>query len=114
MGAHQSILLRLLLLLGLILPFMKAVPDDWPNGLVLHEDSTSPDGHYGILVARSSHVDDGKTYLIARKRARTSQIISPIYKLIGRLEKLRRAITSSMRIIAIWMSHGHLIQECAS
>jgi hypothetical protein len=37
---------------------------DWPEHLTLHEESRSPDGHYGIVVTTSSHVDDGATFLI--------------------------------------------------
>src|SRR6266576_866339 len=35
---------------------------DWPEHLTLHEESRSPDGHYGIVVTTSSHVDDGVTW----------------------------------------------------
>ncbi len=37
---------------------------DWPERLTLHEESRSPDGHYGIVVTTSSHVDDGATVLL--------------------------------------------------
>ena len=37
---------------------------DWPEHLTLHEESRSPDGHYGIVVTTSSHVDDGATVLL--------------------------------------------------
>ena len=37
---------------------------DWPERLTLHEESRSPDGHYGIVVTTSSHVDDGNTTLL--------------------------------------------------
>jgi uncharacterized protein YecT (DUF1311 family) len=37
---------------------------DWPEHLTLHEESRSPDGHYGIVVTTSSHVDDAMTFLI--------------------------------------------------
>jgi hypothetical protein len=89
MGAHRSILVKLLLLLGLILPFMKAVAADWPNGLVLHEDSTSPDGHYGILVATSSHVDDGKTYLIAEEGEDFTNYLADLrtHRTLGKIKK---------------------------
>ena len=40
---------------------------DWPEHLTLHEESRSPDGHYGIVVSTSSHVDDGKTVLLAEE-----------------------------------------------
>ena len=55
----------LVLVLGLISPFIKASAADWPEGLVLHEESASPDGHYGIIVATSPRVKDGTTFLIA-------------------------------------------------
>ena len=54
----------LALVLGLISPFVKASAADWPKGLVLHEESSSPDGHYGIIVATSPRVKDGTTFLI--------------------------------------------------
>ena len=37
---------------------------DWSKHLTLHEKSRSPDGHYGIVVTTSSHVDDGTTTLM--------------------------------------------------
>src|SRR5437764_6796864 len=37
---------------------------DWPERLTLHEESRSPDGHYGIVVTNSSQVDDGATVLL--------------------------------------------------
>src|SRR6476659_2836344 len=40
---------------------------DWPEHLPLHEGSRSPDGHYGIVVTTSSHVDDGATVLLAEE-----------------------------------------------
>jgi len=40
---------------------------DWPERLTLHEESRSPDGHYGIVVTTSSHVDDGNTTLLAEE-----------------------------------------------
>jgi uncharacterized protein YecT (DUF1311 family) len=40
---------------------------DWPEHLTLHEESRSPDGHYGIVVTTSSHVDDGATVLLAEE-----------------------------------------------
>lgn len=40
---------------------------DWPEHLTLHEASRSPDGHYGIVVTTSSHVDDGATVLLPEK-----------------------------------------------
>jgi hypothetical protein len=68
---HVHVVERVLILLfALVLNLdasATAAASDWPDGLVLHGDSTSPDGHYGILVATSSHVDDGTTYLIAEE-----------------------------------------------
>jgi len=40
---------------------------DWPERLTLHEESRSPDGHYGIVVTTSAHVDDGNTILLAEE-----------------------------------------------
>ena len=37
---------------------------DWPEHLTLHEQSVSPDRHYGIVVTTSPHVDDGATVLL--------------------------------------------------
>jgi uncharacterized protein YecT (DUF1311 family) len=42
----------------------EAAAPKWPKHLVLHEDSRSPDGHYGIVVATSTHVHDGHTILL--------------------------------------------------
>jgi hypothetical protein len=68
---HVHVVERVLILLfALVLNLdasATAAASDWPDGLVLHGDSTSPDGHYGILVATLSHVDDGTTYLIAEE-----------------------------------------------
>jgi hypothetical protein len=63
---NRQILVRLvwLVLMALGLTTVDVTAADWPEHLTLHEKSRSPDGHYGIVVTTSSHVDDGATILI--------------------------------------------------
>lgn len=63
---NRHILVRLvwLVLMALGLTTVDVTAADWPEHLTLHEKSRSPDGHYGIVVTTSSHVDDGATILI--------------------------------------------------
>ena len=84
---------------------------DWPEHLTLHEESRSPDGHYGIVVTTSSHVDDGDDGVELR-RARNSSITLPICKRTGCLEKSKALNMSSTRIMPIWMRSGRLIRSC--
>jgi uncharacterized protein YecT (DUF1311 family) len=53
-------------LLALVIPpaATEAAGGKWPKHLTLHEDSRSPDGHYGIVVTTSAHVHDGTTILL--------------------------------------------------
>ena len=53
-----------LVLVALGLTTVDVTAADWPEHLTLHEKSRSPDGHYGIVVTTSSHVDDGATMLM--------------------------------------------------
>jgi hypothetical protein len=61
MGARQCFFI---LCLGAIFSLAQINAADWPKHLTLHEKSRSPDGHYGIVVTTSDHVDDGKTFLL--------------------------------------------------
>jgi len=53
-----------LLALALAPGATKAAAAKWPKHLTLHEESRSPDGHYGIVVTTSEHVHDGHTILL--------------------------------------------------
>jgi hypothetical protein len=86
---------------------------DWPEHLTLHEESRSPDGHYGIVVTTSSHVDDATTFLIPEE-ARSSSITLPIYKRTGSSAKSKISNMSRGRIIAIWRWNGHPTRACVS
>ncbi len=55
------------LLVAPVLSTFDLIAADWPEHLTLHEASRSPDGHYGIVVTTSSHVDDGATVLLPEK-----------------------------------------------
>jgi uncharacterized protein YecT (DUF1311 family) len=63
---NQQILVRLVWVVSVALGLttFEVTAADWGEHLILHEESRSPDGHYGIVVTTSSHVDDGKTFLI--------------------------------------------------
>ncbi|MGI8821287.1 MAG: hypothetical protein ACR2ID_10550 [Chthoniobacterales bacterium] len=63
---HSQVFSRLgcVLLVAFNLTTLEATAADWPEHLTLHADSHSPDGHYGIVVTTSSHVDDGATILL--------------------------------------------------
>ena len=57
---------------------MVAAATDWPEGYVAHEDSTSPDGQYGIVVAGSeetSEAGDSTNYL---GNVKTHQVLAKI------------------------------------
>ena len=43
----------------LLIPIV-ATASDWPEGYVVHEDSTSPDGQYGIVVPGSGEMSDAE------------------------------------------------------
>jgi hypothetical protein len=66
---NWQILVRLLWIMpvALGLTTFDVTAADWPEHLTLHEESRSSDGHYGIVVTTSSHVDDGKTMLLAEE-----------------------------------------------
>ena len=63
---NQQILVRLVWVVSVALGLttFEVTAADWPEHLTLHEESRSPDGHYGIVVTTSSHVNDGTTFLI--------------------------------------------------
>jgi uncharacterized protein YecT (DUF1311 family) len=63
---NRQILIRVVcLVLGAVgLRTVDVTAADWAEHLTLHEKSRSPDGHYGIVVTTSSHVDDGTTILM--------------------------------------------------
>ena len=63
---HKRLLITVvcLVLVALGLTTIDVTAADWPEHLTLHEKSRSPDGHYGIVVTTSSHVDDGATMLM--------------------------------------------------
>lgn len=52
------------MLAAISLTTLAATAAEWPEHLTLHEDSGSPNGHYGIVVTTSSHVYDGATILL--------------------------------------------------
>jgi uncharacterized protein YecT (DUF1311 family) len=66
--------------LGLALAFSKASAEDWPEGYILHEDSSSPGEQYGIVVpsqdaALNNEADETVNYLANLK---THQLMGKI------------------------------------
>jgi uncharacterized protein YecT (DUF1311 family) len=61
---------------------------DWPEHLTLHEHSRSPDGHYGIVVSTSSHVDDATTFLIAQDGEQFCDYFADLqtHRLLGKIK----------------------------
>ena len=61
---------------------------DWPEHLTLHEESRSPDGHYGIVVTTSSHVDDGATVLLPEDGEEFVDYFADLqtHRLLGKIE----------------------------
>src|SRR5436305_12218195 len=67
----------LAVLLALSLPTSHALALDWPEGIVVHDHSTSPDGQYGIAVPESedNYEADAANYLA---NLRTHQLVGKI------------------------------------
>ena len=84
---------------------------DWPERLTLHEESRSPDGHYGIVVTTSSHVDDGNTTLLPEEGEEFVDYFADLqtHRLLGKIKALNM---SSTRIMPTWMRSGRLIRSC--
>src|SRR5437764_2063259 len=61
---------------------------DWPEHLTLHEESRSPDRHYGIVVTTSSHVDDGATMLMPEEGEEFVDYFADVqtHRLLGKIK----------------------------
>ncbi len=90
--------------LGLTIFEMTAA--DWPEHLTLHEESRSPDGHYGIVVTTSSHVDDGKTFLIPEDDEEFVDYFADLqaHRLLGKIKRFAYVEGEN---------HGHLSVQWA-
>ena len=77
---------------------------DWGEHLTLHEDSQSPDGQYGIVVTTSSHVNDGKTFLIPEDDEEFVDYFADLqaHRLLGKIENFSYVEGEN---------HGHLDVE---
>src|SRR5438128_12693121 len=61
---------------------------DWHEHLAVHEESRSPDGHYGIVVTTSSHVDDGATVLLPEEGEEVVDYFADLqtHRLLGKIK----------------------------
>ena len=77
-----------LLLVALDLTTVDVTAVDWPEHLTLHEKSRSPDGHYGIVVTTSSHVDDGTTILMPEEGEKFVDYFADLqtHRLLGKIK----------------------------
>ena len=77
-----------LVLVALGLTTVDVTAVDWPEHLTLHEKSRSPDGHYGIVVTTSSHVDDGTTILMPEEGEKFVDYFAGLqaHRLLGKIK----------------------------
>jgi hypothetical protein len=93
-------------LFALVVTFRTVASGEWPENYIVHEDSESPDGHYGVLVlsqqaAIAQDETDGNTTYLANLQTR---------KTLGEFAK---RIISRTKIIAFCRSSGRPTQAGA-
>ena len=91
---------------ALSLTTFEATAADWGEHLTLHEESRSPDGHYGIVVTTSSHVNDGTTFLIPEEDEEFVDYFADLqtHRLLGKIKRFAYVEGEN---------HGHLSVQWA-
>jgi hypothetical protein len=64
----------LLIILSSILVVARVIAADWPDGYVVHEDSESPDGRYGILIPDNEHENDDNFFVNLKTHQKLGKI----------------------------------------
>jgi hypothetical protein len=105
---NRQILVRLVWVVpvALSLTTFEVTAADWPEHLTLHEESRSPDGHYGIVVTTSSHVNDGTTFLIPEEDEEFVDYFADLqtHRLLGKIKRFAYVEGEN---------HGHLSVQWA-